>query len=138
MNLANNTENRGTILAVDDDPGILVLVQAILTGAAYRVVAARSGEDAVRLAAQRHLHIDAALLDVRMSNVRPRKLAGEILSLRPKLPIVFMSGIVDAEIIRIRVTDDYAGLLPEPCKRSGLLLAVRQAMEVAASACQSP
>jgi two-component system cell cycle sensor histidine kinase/response regulator CckA len=102
----------------------LVLVQAILKAAVYRVVAAGSGEDAVRLAGQRYLHIDVALIEVRMPNVRPRELAGEILSLRPELPIVFMSGSVDGEIIRIRVMNDCAGFLPEPSKRSGLLGAV--------------
>jgi DNA-binding response OmpR family regulator len=118
MNPKNNGKTRGTILTVDDDPSVLILIQAILTAADYRVVAARTGEDAVRLAKQKHLHINAAVLDVHMPGVRPRDLAGEILSLRPKLPILFMSGLVDEEVILIRMLDEYAGFLPKPFQGS--------------------
>jgi two-component system cell cycle sensor histidine kinase/response regulator CckA len=129
MNPKNDTTKRGTILTVDDDLAILILIQTILAAAEYRVVAAGSGKDAIRLARQKHLHIDVALLDVHVPKVQPRELAGKILSLRPKLPILFMSGIVDDEVIRIRLLDEYTGFLPKPFNPDGLLRAVQQAME---------
>lgn len=130
MKSTNNAEKkRGTILVVDDDPAVLSLIQAILAAANYRVVAAARGDDAVRLTKQRHLHLDAALLDVHMPGLRPAELAREILSLRPKLPIVFMSGLLDNEVIRIRVLEDSAGFVPKPFTGPCLLWAVRQAMK---------
>lgn len=107
----------------------MILIQTILAAAAYRVVAAGSGKDAIHLARQKHLHIDVALLYVHAPGMQPRELAGTIQSLRPKLPILFMSGSIDDEVIRIRLLDDYAGFLPKPFTGPCLLRAVQQAME---------
>jgi two-component system, cell cycle sensor histidine kinase and response regulator CckA len=128
-----NTGNRGTILVADDDSAILVLIRTILTAAGYRVLLACGGEDAIRLAGQKHLRIDANLLDIHMPGMRAAELANEVRSLRPKVPILFMSGLVDDEIIRIRLLDEYAGFLPKPLRADCLLGAVRQAMAAPAS-----
>ncbi len=124
----NTAENHGTILIVDDDPAVLILVQNILTAAGYRVLPALDRADAVRLAGQKHIHMDMALLDVYMPGVSGTELADEILSIRPNLRILWMSGFVDDEFIRIRLIAGYAGFLPKPLRRAGLLRAVEQAM----------
>jgi len=116
MNATRSTGNRGTILIVDDDPAVLVLIQTILTAADYRVLLAAERADAVRMATQKHLHIYLALLDVRMPGMSATALADEMLSLRPNVRVLFMSGFVDEEIIRIKMLDQYAGFLPS---RSG-------------------
>jgi DNA-binding NtrC family response regulator len=119
---------------VDDDPAVLVLIQTILTAADYRVLLAAERADAVRMATQKHLRIDLALLDVRMPGMSATELADEMLSLRPNVRVLFMSGFVDEEIIRIKMLDQYAGFLPKPFRSDGLLRAVRRAMEAPAAA----
>jgi len=128
-----NAKKRGTILVADDDSAILVLIRTILTAAGHRVLLACDGDDAIRLVGQKHLSIDVALLDIHMLGMRSSELANEIRSRRPKLPILFMAGIVDDEIIRIRLLDGYAGFLPKPLQLDCLLRAVRQAMAASAS-----
>jgi DNA-binding NtrC family response regulator len=120
--------NRGTILVVDDDPAILVLIQNILTAANYRVLAAVERADALRLAAQKHIHMDLALIDVCMPGVRGPEFAAEIRAIRPDIRLLWMSGIVDEEFVRIRLTDGYAGFLPKPLRHAGLLCAIEQAI----------
>jgi FixJ family two-component response regulator len=68
-----------------------------------------------------------------MPEVRPADLADAIRSLRPNISIVFMSGFVDKEVIRIRIQEDCGIFLPKPFKADGLLHAVAQAMEQPAS-----
>ena len=131
-------ENRATILIVDDDPGVLVLIQSILIAADYRVLLASERADAVRMARQKHLHIDLVLLDVRVPGVSGTELADEILSVRPNIPVLWMSGFVDDEFIRVKLFDGYAGFLPKPFHRDGLLLAARQAIEAARSSAWTP
>ena len=121
--------NRGTILIVDDDPGVLVLIQTILMAADYRVL---------RLARQKHIHIDIVLLDVRIPGVSGTELADEILSIRPDLRVLWMSGFVHEEFIRIKMLDGYAGFLSKPFRRDGLLLAVQRAMEGAPRIWETP
>lgn len=123
-----NQDNRGTILIVDDDPAVLVLIQNMLMAADYRVLLAAERADAVRVAGQKHMHIDLALLDVRIPGVRGTELADEILSIRPDIRLLWMSGFVDEEFIRVKLLDGYAGFLSKPLRRDGLLAAVEQAL----------
>ena len=134
MIAAKNNGSRGTILVVDDDPAVLVLIQTILTAADYRVLLASEREDAVRMATQKHLRIDLALLDVRMPGMSATALADEIMTIRPNVRVLFMSGFVDEEIIRIKLLDQYAGFLAKPFRSDGLLRALRHAMEAPAAA----
>jgi two-component system cell cycle sensor histidine kinase/response regulator CckA len=129
MNAAG--ENRGTVLIVDDDPAVLVLIQSILMAADYRVLLAAERADAVRLARQKHVRIDVALLDVRIPGVTGTELADEILSIRPDVRVLWMSGFVDEEFVRVKLLDGYAGFLSKPLRRDGLLTAVQQAIEAA-------
>jgi DNA-binding response OmpR family regulator len=113
---------------VDDDTAVLVLIQNILTSAGYRVLPAAERADAVRMARRKDIHIDLALLDVHIPGVTGTQLADEILSLRPDLPVLWMSGFVDDEFIRVKLLDAYAGFLSKPLRRDGLLLAVERAV----------
>lgn len=122
------TGNRGTVLIVDDDPAVLVLIQQILTAADYRVLPAAERADAVRLAMQKHIRIDLALLDVRLPGVSGTELADEILSIRPNLRVLWMSGFVADEFIRVKLVEEYAGFLAKPLEPTGLLAALQKAM----------
>ena len=128
MGSTKRSEHCGTVLTVDDERAVSVLIHTILTAAGYRVLTAGNGADAIRLAGLKHLHIDVALLDVHMPGIRPPELADELCLLRPDIRILFMSGMVDDEVIRIRMLNAYAGFLPKPFRPDGLLRAVRQAM----------
>jgi len=121
-----SSENCRTILVVDDDASVLVLIQAILTAAGYRVLLATESEGAIRLASQKHLHIDMAMLDVHIPGVEGTALADQILALRPEVPVLWISGFVDDEFIRIKLLDGYAGFLPKPLRRNDLIAAVQQ------------
>jgi len=120
--------NPGTILIVDDDPSVLILIQTVLSNAGYRVVVAPTAEDAIRLAMQKHLHIDLAVIDVRMPDIQGPDLANHILSFRPHLRVLFMSGFVDDEIIRIKMIEP-RGFLTKPFGSEGLLRAIGRAVE---------
>jgi DNA-binding NtrC family response regulator len=124
-------ETTGTILIVDDDPAVLVLIQNILTAAGYRVLLAAEPAHAIHMARQKHIHIDVALLDVRIPGVSGTGLADQILSIRPDVRVLWMSGFVDEEFIRVRLLDAYAGFLSKPLRRDGLLLAVEDAINAA-------
>jgi CheY-like chemotaxis protein len=53
-----------TVMVVDDDPDILELARLVLEGGGYRVLAASSGEDALRRVATDAPHL--ILLDINM------------------------------------------------------------------------
>lgn len=122
-------ENRGTILIVDDDPAVLILMQSILMAAEYRILLATGSADAMRIARQKNIHIDLVLLDVRIPGVSGTALADDIRLIRPNILVLWMSGFVDQEFIRVKLLDGYAGFLSKPFRRDGLLTAVQEAIE---------
>ena len=83
----------GTILVADDEDDILGLLQVHLTRLGYEVVAARDGEEAVRLAAEHRPML--AVLDVSMP-----KLDGLEVTRRLRagsdgdLPVILLSALV--------------------------------------------
>ena len=121
-----------TILVVDDDYTVLVTIQRILAQANYRVLVADEREHALRLASLRHLNIDLALLDIRMPGMPATDLAERLVSIRPNLRVVYMSGFVDEEIIRIKLHGQQVGFITKPFLRDGLINAVREALEAPA------
>jgi len=127
--MQRTAENRGTVLIVDDNPAVLFAIQQILIAAHYRVLLAAERAGAIRLARQKHIHIDAILLDVRMPGVSGSELADEILSMRPDVRVLWMSGFVDEDFIRIKLLDGYNGLFTRPVRCDGLLAAVQDAVD---------
>ena len=131
MERKNDASTNGTVLVVDDDSSVLVLMQTLLSAAGYRVVVASTAGDAIRLATQRHLHLDLAVVDVRLPDMQGPQLADQLLGLRTNLRVLFMSGFVDEEIVRIKLLD-HRGFLAKPFGNDGLLRAVADAMKAPA------
>ncbi|HUE04272.1 MAG TPA: response regulator [Bryobacteraceae bacterium] len=122
-------KNRGTVLIVDGDPAVLVLIQRILVAADHHVLLAAERADAVHIARQKHIRIDLVLLDERIPGVSGTDLADEIAALRPGVRMLWMSGFVDDGFIRIRLFDGHTGRVSKKLYRDGLLPAVQQAIE---------
>ena len=117
---------------------VLVRIQHIRMAADYHVLLAAEGAGAIRMARQKHIHIDLVLLDVRVPGVSGAELADEILSIRPDVRVLWMSGFVDEEFIRVKLLDEYAGFLSKPLHRDGLLLAVERAIEAVPCGGETP
>jgi len=79
-----------TVLIVDDDPHILVLVEKILKPASVRVLVAPQAADALRIAESQT--IDLLISDVKMPNMDGVKLAGRVLKLHPQAAVLLISG----------------------------------------------
>lgn len=86
------------VLAVDDDPMILELLTAVLTPRGYQVVTAQNGADCLmRLEASA---VDVVLLDVGMPGVDSMSALRRIREVHPALPVVMLTGNVDAAVGR--------------------------------------
>ncbi|MBI5838139.1 MAG: PAS domain S-box protein [Candidatus Eisenbacteria bacterium] len=81
-----------TVLLVEDEPAILAMSRAMLERLGYTVLAAGTGEDAIRQAASHAGDIHLLLTDVIMPGMNGRDLAARITGLQPGLACLFMSG----------------------------------------------
>ena len=80
---------------------MLVLVNAFLTDAGYRVVEAKGGRQALEACRRLHGGIDLLLTDVIMPNMHGRELYEKLKAKRTELKAVFMSGYTDDVLDRI-------------------------------------
>ena len=86
------TRRNATILVVEDDPAIRLLVEEILAGAGYNVLIAGSGPRAIELADEYEGDIHLLLTDVVLPNMGGQQIASRIALVRPETRVLFMSG----------------------------------------------
>jgi DNA-binding response OmpR family regulator len=80
-----------TILVVDDDAWMRVLVRDVLAADGFRVLEASDGQDAMRVAAEHPGPIHLLLTDVMMPGMNGCELASQLAVRRPGMKVTFMS-----------------------------------------------
>ena len=88
----------GTVLVAEDDEVLRGLIRSMLEQGGYRVLAARSGEEALATAAAYAGGIDALVTDVIMPGMRGPELAARLRATRPGVRIVLVTGYSDAPL----------------------------------------
>jgi PAS domain S-box-containing protein len=86
------TGNGETILLVEDDPLVLDVARRMLDRLGYRVLTAPDGAEGLELVRSPSTRIDLLVTDVVMPGMSGPELASRAQRLRPRLPVVFVSG----------------------------------------------
>lgn len=131
QNASTSISGSINVLVVDDDVAVLTVIACMLRGGGYNVLLASDAASAVGLAERKSVAIDLALLDVVMPDVSGPDLAERMRAMRPDLKVLFMSGYVDSEVIRIKALDRGLDFLPKPFTADGLLESVDRALRCA-------
>jgi PAS domain S-box-containing protein len=90
--------DRKTILLTEDEAIILLSQQKTLEDLGYRVLTARTGEDAIETAAS-HPEVDLILMDVNLGKGMDGTEAAQVILKDHDIPIVFLSSHTDKEIV---------------------------------------
>ena len=114
-----------TILVVEDDPAVRLLVEDILGSAGYRVLAAEDGPSALLAAQQHGDEIDLLLTDVVLPKMGGREIAGNLTRLRPGIKVLFMSGYTGHSATQHGTLDSNVNFLPKPFSPDALCEKVR-------------
>jgi CheY-like chemotaxis protein len=85
-------EFTGTILVVEDNPGLCALAEEVLSSAGYSVLAAQNGAGALRLAEEYFGQIQLLLTDITLPDIDGQQIAARLHALRPEMKVLFMSG----------------------------------------------
>ena len=88
-----------TILLVDDDPGILRSVSALLADDNYKVLTSSSGRDALQQSKAYKREIHLLLSDFQMPELSGVDLATQMTLERPKLKVLLMSGLIERRFV---------------------------------------
>ena len=82
---------RHTVLLVEDELPVRMVLSRTLEEAGYRVVTASNGQEALRLAEQQ-VGFDAVITDLAMPRMSGQELAARLAQRTPTLPMLFISG----------------------------------------------
>ncbi|MEM7500483.1 MAG: sigma 54-interacting transcriptional regulator [Pseudomonadota bacterium] len=128
----SDTESKGKILLVDDDPGLLRLLSIRLRAESYDVEAVESAEKA--LAVLNRFRPDLVITDLRMDKMDGIELLKELQSRAPGLRVLIITAhgtIPDA----VTATQSGAfGFLTKPIDKEELIETVDRAMQVSGAA----
>jgi two-component system cell cycle sensor histidine kinase/response regulator CckA len=120
-----------TVLAVDDDPVMLELVEQVLRPLGYKVLFASSGEEALKVAASHQEEkIDLLLTDVILPGIKGQELAKQLLdSSCPDVNVLFMSGYICPSMAHNDSGQGFEGFIQKPFAPKSLLRKMRKLLD---------
>ena len=119
-----------TILLAEDSETVRRLCEDILRSAGYRILSARDGEEALRMAKDQPGSIHLLLTDTIMPGIGGPELALHVTKLRPGVRVLFTSGYTDRGIEDQGILDLGAAFLQKPFTRDGLLGKIRELLDL--------
>ncbi|HTZ52370.1 MAG TPA: PAS domain S-box protein, partial [Spirochaetia bacterium] len=121
-----STRGNETILVVEDEASILLMLQRALAQLGYTVIAAHSPAEALRAAEEHPGTLHLLLTDVVMPGMNGRQLVERVAQLRPGVRALFMSGHT-AEVISQRgVIEEGMPFIQKPFATAALASRIRE------------
>ena len=102
------------ILIVDDAEDVGTTTRRSLERKGYRCVVVTSGAAALELVRAWAEPMDLVISDVVMPEMNGRELADQLERLRPGLPVLFVSGYTEEDIVRSGMVEEGRPFLPKP------------------------
>jgi PAS domain S-box-containing protein len=118
-----------TILLVEDEEAVRVLVSRILTKHGYEVLSFSSGLDAMELYQDNIEGVDLLLTDVVMPNMSGKALSEHATLLNADVKTLFMSGYTDELIAQRGILEAGENLIKKPFRADQLLSKVRSLLD---------
>ena len=125
----SNTTGTETILLVEDEDVIRLMLNEILTSQGYSVLEAGRGADALALAEKTSKPVDLLVTDMSMPGMTGWDLAKTLRASHPDLPILFVSGHNDHETNRWGKMDGPVEHLFKPFSLEAFLYKSRQMLD---------
>ena len=117
-----------TVLLVEDEESVRELVRLTLAARGYKVLEAENGECGLRLAEGCKERIDILITDVVMPGIGGRELAKRLLSLRPGISVLYLSGYTEDAVVTQGALGPGTAFLQKPFTLQNLAKKVREVL----------
>jgi len=107
-------QSQNTILVIDDENGIRLITERILTLLGYEVLLARNGKEGIALFQRHAAELCGVLLDFTMPDLDGEATFYVLRGINPNVPVILMSGHAEHEISRRFGKEGLAGFLAKP------------------------
>lgn len=120
---------RETILLVEDEPAIRQLMRRMLEVQGYKMLEARNGDEALKVADAHAGPIHLLVTDVVMPGLNGFDLAGRLTAAHPEAKVLFLSGHGDHPAVRQRLRESERPFLLKPYTQETLVKSVRDVLD---------
>jgi two-component system cell cycle sensor histidine kinase/response regulator CckA len=124
-----STGGSETLLVVEDEQLILVVMKQALTALGYKVIPAADGAEALAIVAATAGPIDLLITDVVMPAMGGRELARRVSALRPGIRVLYSSGYTADAIVARGVLEEGIDFLQKPYVPAVLAARVREMLD---------
>jgi CheY-like chemotaxis protein len=121
-----------SVLVVEDEAAVRLLVVEVLTDLGYRVLQAKDGQAALTII-ESEARIDLLLTDVGLPVMNGRQLAEFARARRPGLKVLFMTGYAEQAAIRSKFVGEGMDMIAKPFAMEAMVARVQQMLEGSAS-----
>lgn len=118
-----------TILVVDDEMFIRDMLEEMLTPFGYKVIAAGSGEECIKMLGAGQTSVDLVLMDLIMPGMGGKKAFENVKAMRPDIKVLISSGYGDEEDVRDILDTGAVGFVQKPYFRDQLIEGIRRALD---------
>jgi CheY-like chemotaxis protein len=118
-----------TVLVVDDEPEVRGIVRLALERCGYQVLEASDGSSALELSTSYQGSIHLLMSDLDMPEMTGHRLADEVIRLRPRCRVMFMTGLGREDAVRQGVNGALEGFIQKPFSLHDLTTRVRELLD---------
>jgi len=129
MAIIEGLRGEETILLVEDEDVLRIMLAKFLRLYGYAVLEARHGGEALLICERHQGPIHLLVTDVVMPQMSGRELADRLAPLRREMQVLYMSGYTDDEVVHHGVRDSSVSFLQKPFKPIELARQVRGILE---------
>jgi excisionase family DNA binding protein len=121
-------ETKASILVVDDDEIVRSLFKDTLEELGHRVLAAETGRKGLELVKQQDFAM--VFLDLKMPGMDGAELFRQIKTLKPKLPVIIITGYPDSDMMARALAQGPFGVMNKPFSESDIVAAVSSFLRI--------
>ena len=118
-----------TVLLVEDDASVCDFIRAVLTSHGYAVLTPIRPKDAEALFEEKGGQIDLLLSDVVMPETSGAELAKRLSAKNPRMKVLFMSGYIGDDIVRLGIQQTEVPFLQKPFAPLTLVRRIREILD---------
>lgn len=126
---AREPEGTETILVVEDENTVRLVTVSNLKKAGYNVLAARDGDEALRIASEHDGLIELVLTDVVMPRMNGPEVVKRLHERFPSIKCVYMSGHADDALVHHGVIEEGLAFVEKPFTREELSHRIREVLD---------
>ena len=120
---------QGTLLVVDDDPGVREVMASLLAWCGFTVLTAADGQSALTIFRRCQAQIRLVLVDLALPDTDGDTLFQTMRRIRPGLPGILCSGSLADDTEEPRFASDWAAVIRKPFRLTPFLQKVRTVLE---------